>query len=225
MACQTPDRPDRGVRYRSLSSFYLADPRRIASQERDLGLWWKVGMHGPSYRAAWVRETGELYAARLGMPREQGEIHVLGQGSDKELEKALEGWTDVCPQPDSMTWLRHRAMSLAEPEAPSAITAEPQDPASAGRRAHVAKATPIGTGRCAKTTRADVVGVSGRRAHDWSAVTARRPLGAISDAGASSSGPAEGSRRRVDTKLLALVATTAAITAPATVLLMELSVA
>jgi hypothetical protein len=207
-----------------LSSFYLADPRRIASQERDLGLWWKVGMHGPTYRAAWVRETGELYAAQLGMPREQCEIHVLGQGSDEELGKALEGWTDVCPQPDSMTWLRHRAMSLAQPESPSAITAERQDPALAGRRAQLAEATPIGTGRCATTTRADVVGVSGRRTHDWSAVRARRPSGAISGARASSSGAAEAPRRRVDTKLLALVAATAGITAPATVLLMDLSV-
>src|SRR5205807_4023707 len=116
MACQTPDRPDRGVRYRSLSNFYLADPRRVGSQERDLGLWWRVGLHGPTYRAAWVRETGELYAARLGLPEEQGEVHVLGLANDEELEEALEGWADICPQADSMTWLRHRASGLARPE-------------------------------------------------------------------------------------------------------------
>jgi hypothetical protein len=31
MACQVPDRPDRGIRHRALSSFYLADPRQIGS--------------------------------------------------------------------------------------------------------------------------------------------------------------------------------------------------
>jgi hypothetical protein len=132
MACQMPDRPDRGIRYRSLSSFYLADPRRIGSQERDLGPWWKVGLHGPTYRAAWVRDTGELYAARLGMPKEQGEVHMLGRADDEQLEEALEGWADICPQPDSMTWLRHRAMSLAQIETPRALSHQEQGLALAG---------------------------------------------------------------------------------------------
>jgi RNA polymerase sigma-70 factor, ECF subfamily len=135
MACQISDRPDQVVRYRSLSNFYLADPRRIASQERDLGLWWRIGMHGPTYRAAWVRDTGELYAARLGMPKEQGEVHVLGRGSAEELEEAIVGWADICPQPDSMTWLRHRAMSLAQIQTPRALSREQRELALAGPRA------------------------------------------------------------------------------------------
>jgi hypothetical protein len=124
MTCQVQDGPDRDIRYRSLSSFYLADPRRTGSYERDLGLWWKVGLHGPTYRAAWVRETGELYAERLGIAKEQGEVHVLGRANDEQLEEALEGWADICPQPDSMTWLRHRAMSLARIETPRALSDE-----------------------------------------------------------------------------------------------------
>jgi hypothetical protein len=31
----------------------------------------------------------------------------------------LEGWQDVCYQPDSMTWLRHRAANLAPAEKPA----------------------------------------------------------------------------------------------------------
>jgi RNA polymerase sigma-70 factor, ECF subfamily len=146
MACQVPNRSDRGVVYRSLSNFYLADPRRIASRERDLGLWWRVGRHGPTYRAAWVRETGELYAARLGMPTEQGEVHLLGRANDEQLEEALEGWADVCPQPDSMTWLRRRASRLGQPEPLPALSRQQRDRALADPRGRQAGAALTGGG-------------------------------------------------------------------------------
>jgi hypothetical protein len=112
---------DRANRYQSLSNFYSADSRRRASRERDVGLWWRVGAHGPVYRAAWVRDTGELYVTRLG-PLEDGsgEVVVLGRARDRvQLEEVLQGWQDVCHQPDSMTWLRHRAASLAPAEKPA----------------------------------------------------------------------------------------------------------
>jgi RNA polymerase sigma-70 factor (ECF subfamily) len=159
MACQISDRPDQVVRYRSLSNFYLADPRRIASQERDLGLWWRIGMHGPTYRAAWVRDTGELYAARLGMPKEQGEVHVLGRGSAAELEEVIAGWADICPQPDSMTWLRHRAMSLARIQTPRALSREQRELALAGPRAQQGKTALIDTDQRQQSTRRVAAGV------------------------------------------------------------------
>jgi hypothetical protein len=111
---------DRANRYQSLSNFYRADSRRRSSREQDFGLWWRVGAFGPVYRAAWVRETGELYVTRLGPLQDgKGEVVVLGWARDRsQLEEVLEGWQDVCPQPDSMTWLRHRAASLAPPEKP-----------------------------------------------------------------------------------------------------------
>src|SRR5882757_925501 len=116
---------DRANRYESLSNFYWADSRRRSSREQDIGLWWRVGIHGPVYRAAWVRETGELYVTRLGALQDgTGEVEVLGQARDRnQLEEVLEGWRDVCPQPDSMTWLRHRAAELAAPEKPRAALA------------------------------------------------------------------------------------------------------
>jgi hypothetical protein len=203
MACQVPDRPGAGMRYRSLSNFYLADPRRIGSRERDLGLWWRVGLNGPTYRAAWVRETGELYVARLGMPTEQGGVHVLGRGTDEELEEALAGWADICPQPDSMTWLRHRASTLTQPEAPRAISRERRDLAPARRRARQAKATLAGTDRRATAS-------------------VRRPGIPISSAGDSGPRAAATARLHLNTRLLALVGATAGITAPATALLLEL---
>jgi hypothetical protein len=178
MTCQVQDGPDRDIRYRSLSSFYLANPRRIGSYERDLGLWWKVGLHGPTYRAAWVRETGELYAERLGMAKEQGEVHVLGRATDEELEEALEGWADICPQPDSMTLLRHRTMSLAQIETPRALSNEPRGLVLAG---------PVATASEVDTTAAPLSG------------------------------------RHIDGELLGRVGTAAAITVPATALLLELS--
>src|ERR1035438_4396013 len=146
-----PDPADRCGRYRSLSNFYLADARRIASRERDLGLWWRVGAHGPIYRAAWVRDTGELYVVRLGPAQHGvGEVYVLGRARDRnELEQALEGWRDVCRQPDSMTWLRHRAASLAQPEMPRVLSQELPDLALTGRRLQQAKAAFARRERCA----------------------------------------------------------------------------
>jgi hypothetical protein len=112
---------DRALRYQSLSNFYSADSRRRASHEQDVGLWWRVGAHGPVYRAAWVDETGELYVIRLGPLQDgRGEVVVLGRAESRsELDQVLEGWQDVCPQPDSMTWLRHQAARLAPPEKPA----------------------------------------------------------------------------------------------------------
>lgn len=111
---------DRANRYGSLSNFYRADSRRRSSREQDVGLWWRVGAHGPVYRAAWVRETGELYVTRLGPLQDgSGEVLVLGRARERsQLEEVLRGWQDVCPQPDSMTWLRHRAASLEAAEKP-----------------------------------------------------------------------------------------------------------
>ena len=111
---------NRANRYQSLSHFYRADVRRRSSLEQDVGLWWRIGANGPVYRAAWVRETGELYVTRLGRLRDgRAEVVVLGRARDRNhLEAVLDGWQDVCPQPDSMTWLRHRAAALARPEEP-----------------------------------------------------------------------------------------------------------
>jgi hypothetical protein len=121
MTSLSPELADRADRYRSLSNFYLADSRRRSSREQDVGLWWRVGAHGSLYRAAWVRETGELYVTRLGPFQDgRGEVVVIGRAEDRsQLDEVLEGWQDVCPQPDSMTWLRHRAAGLAAPEKPA----------------------------------------------------------------------------------------------------------
>jgi hypothetical protein len=159
--------PDRANRYQSLSNFYRADSRRRSSREQDVGLWWRVGAHGPVYRAAWVRETGELYVTRLGRLQDgRGEVFVLGRARDRDqLDEALEGWQDVCPQPDSMTWLRHRAAGLAPPEKPAPSLAH--DPAPDGH--------PLDDGRASRLRRA-AVGIPTR--------------------GASSERPARGSLRQ-----------------------------
>jgi hypothetical protein len=126
---------DRANRYQSLSNFYRADVRRRSSPEQDVGLWWRIGAHGPVYRAAWIRETGELYVTRLGRLQDGSrEVVVLGRARDRsQLEAVLDGWRDVCPQPDSMTWLRHRAARLAPPEKPRPSLARARVPQERGR--------------------------------------------------------------------------------------------
>jgi hypothetical protein len=121
----------RANRYQSLRNFYLADARRRRSPESDVGLWWRIGARGPVYRAAWVHATGELYVTPLGRRDGSSEVVVLARAEDRrQLEDVLRGWQDVCPQPDSMTWLQHRAASLAAPEKPArsfahAFTSQP----------------------------------------------------------------------------------------------------
>jgi hypothetical protein len=205
MASPALDRADRSDRYRSLSNFYLADPERIGSREQDVGLWWRIGAHGPVYRAAWLEETGELYAARLGPVQDgEGEVQVLGRAGDRdELEQTLEGWQGVCHQPDSMTWLRHRAARFA-PAAPRALSHELPHIAPTGRRVQHAKAA-----------------FARLESRPHSAHPHAAP--ATMNANQSTPRPMTVPRRRINTRLLALVGATAGVTAPATALLLELA--
>ena len=101
--------------YRSMARFYAADPRRRASRERDVGLWWRDAADGPLHRAAWVCDTGELYLVRLGPSEEGGgEVELLARVEDGErLERALAGWRERCGAPRSLSWLRERARRLS----------------------------------------------------------------------------------------------------------------
>ena len=102
-------------RYRSMARFYAADPRRRASRERDVGLWWRDAADGPLHRAAWVCDTGELYLVRLGPSEEGGGVvELLARVDDGErLERALAGWRERCGAPRSLSWLRERARRLS----------------------------------------------------------------------------------------------------------------
>jgi hypothetical protein len=108
------DRPPAAQRYPSLVAFYSADPARLDSRERDVGLWWRTGKEGPMHRAAWVEETGELYLVRLGPASEGGgAVEVIAHAADAEaLEQALRGWREHCGMPGSLQWLRVRAARL-----------------------------------------------------------------------------------------------------------------
>lgn len=101
-------------RYPSLESFYSGDPRRSASRERDIGLWWRDAVGEPLHRAAWVRDTGELYLVRLGPAAEGGgSVEVLASvAREEQLESVLTGWREHCGEPRSLSWLRTRARGI-----------------------------------------------------------------------------------------------------------------
>ena len=101
-------------RYPSLASFYAADARRSDSRELDVGLWWRQDADGPLHRAAWVKDTGELYLVRLGpSPEGGGAVELLATVSQRELlERVFAGWRERCGQPGSLAWLRGRAAVL-----------------------------------------------------------------------------------------------------------------
>ena len=123
----------RAQRYPSLASFYNADPVRLASRERDVGLWWREAADGPFHRAAWVEQTGEIYLVRLG-PRGAGGggVEVLARVSDADrLERMLDGWRERCGEPRSLRWLRSRTALGVLPRRP-ARPVRPRPPAPVG---------------------------------------------------------------------------------------------
>jgi hypothetical protein len=107
--------------YLSLGAFYASAPARRGSRERDVGLFWR-SHRGPSYRAAWVRDTQELYLFQhaLGGPG-GGSVHLLAPPlGEAELEHRLAGWEEVCGQEGSLEWLLARMGGEPEPEPPKA---------------------------------------------------------------------------------------------------------
>jgi hypothetical protein len=104
--------------YLSLSAFYASDARRRTSRERDFGLFWR-SRRGPSFRAAWVEATREVYLFQhaLGGPG-GGTVHLLEpELNERELDHRLAGWREVCGRPRSLEWLLDR-MSGGEPVPP-----------------------------------------------------------------------------------------------------------
>ena len=89
----------------TLNAFYSADRRRLRSRERDVGLAWRAE-DGNTFRAAWVQETGEVYLFRHGAPMAGGgRVDLLARRFGLgELQRALQGYRDVCGRPGSLSW-------------------------------------------------------------------------------------------------------------------------
>ncbi len=128
-------------RYGSLASFYRADNRRVESRELDVGLWWREGESGCLHRAAWVRDTGELYLVRLGPASAGGgRVEVLATVTERSrLEGVLDGWRERCGEPGSLRWLRERAARLNS----RARGVQPRIGTSVSGRKVAARLTPI----------------------------------------------------------------------------------
>ena len=109
--------------YLSLGAFYASDPARRSSRERDVGLFWR-SRQGPTFRAAWVRDTGELYLFQhaLGGPG-GGSVHLCERTMDEaEMEQRLAGWDAVCGREGSLEWLLARMADVppdSEPTGPA----------------------------------------------------------------------------------------------------------
>jgi hypothetical protein len=103
-----------------LRAFYAADPRRAPSRERDFGLSWR-SVHGTTYRAAWIADTGELYSVRHSGDTADAEVRVLARVGADTLERALAGWRRICEggEPGSYEWLVERARSAWRAAAPA----------------------------------------------------------------------------------------------------------
>jgi hypothetical protein len=105
--------------YLSLGAFYASDPARRTSRERDVGLFWR-SERGPTFRAAYVHDTGELYLFQHALGgRGGGSVRLFAERmTEAELDVRLHGWEDVCGRKGSYEWLLER-IGPTEPVPPS----------------------------------------------------------------------------------------------------------
>ena len=115
--------------YLSLGAFYASDPARRTSRERDVGLFWR-SEQGPTFRAAFVHDTGELYLFQHALGgRGGGSVRLFAERmTEAELDVRLEGWEDVCGRKGSYEWLLER-MGAAAPVPPTSPSPGPALPA------------------------------------------------------------------------------------------------
>lgn len=102
--------------YLSLGAFYASEPARDISREQDVGLYWRgVGSHPPTFRAAWIHDTGELYVMQHEGTLGGGRVDVVGHFTDAvAVDDALGGWREVCGDPESLTWLVARVPDVPD---------------------------------------------------------------------------------------------------------------
>ena len=125
----------------SLRAFYATDPTRRGSRERDIGLFWR-SRRGTSFRAAWVRDTGELYLFQHALGgRGGGTVYLLQPTmAEAELDRRLAGWSDVCGREGSLEWLLDRVQDVP----PGADPVTPRWRFGGGRRAVLRPGGPAG---------------------------------------------------------------------------------
>lgn len=113
----------------SVEAFYADDERRRLSPEWDYGVWW-CDEAGGVYRLTWVCDTGELIVVHLSGPiygrllgadalvvsagRELAVAVVAVVEGEENVEALLDGWAQVCGEPESLAWVLER---VREPEA------------------------------------------------------------------------------------------------------------
>lgn len=96
--------------YLSLAAFYASEPLREQSAERDVGLTWRApGHRAPTFRAAWVKDTGELYLVQHEGVLGGGRVEVAGRfETQAAMDAATAGWQAAATQPGSLRWLVER---------------------------------------------------------------------------------------------------------------------
>jgi hypothetical protein len=94
----------------TLQEFYASDPRRARSHKVGYGSLWREFAPVPTYRLAWVKVTGELYAMELSEADEHKDpVEVLGVlWSWPQVEACLAGWPERCGDQRSLLWARER---------------------------------------------------------------------------------------------------------------------
>jgi hypothetical protein len=94
----------------SVGAFLGAHPARRRSAEVGFGRPWRTVGFGPSYRAAWLPSTGELFVVRLGPNHAGGgRVEILAHVPDADVLAAMvSGWQEACGTYDSIRWLRAR---------------------------------------------------------------------------------------------------------------------
>ncbi len=79
---------------RGYRSFIRSNEKRVGSEEKDYGIWWKRKGDVRRFRVAWIPVTGELYAVALG-PQNNDEYIILLRTDELDVATAdalMKGW-------------------------------------------------------------------------------------------------------------------------------------
>ena len=109
--------------WKNLNEFYSQNPIRRASPEADYGAHWLQSPWRSTWRVAYVKDTGEVYALYQG--QQQGPVVLLGKvkadptptGEDQwspaaplyyeTLNKILNNWPKVCGSTNNgLQWIK-----------------------------------------------------------------------------------------------------------------------
>ena len=98
--------------FASRQEFHQDNPKRNGGPQAELGVHWRMHGHRHKHRAAFIRETREVYAVCLGIP--DNPVTLLGTLPEhQDLDSVLTGHAAACVRQADVSWIIARLEGAA----------------------------------------------------------------------------------------------------------------